>query len=125
MIIRDPCVITSRLLPGVRLPDGSQLSIRYSKAPKQDGRVRYEYLLDLPNGLCHEGNDLQSGCHGGTLREGLESLLSFLMAAAEAYRSLTFQGRPSENGGLFPDFIMEWAYLHDDELAMLRCMVVE
>ena len=125
MIIRKPCIITSRLLPGVRLSDGSVISIRYSKHRGDEGRVRYEYLIDLPDGRCHEGNDLQSGVGGGTLREGMVSLLSFLGASAEAYKAVTFRGRSSDNEGLFPDFIEEWAYQNDDELAMLRCMVEE
>lgn len=124
MIIREPCCITSRLLPGVRLSDGSEVSIRYSKHPAPAGRVRYEYLIDLADGRCHEGNDLQSGCQGGTLREGLASILAFLGASAEAYGS-HFRGRQSENGDLFPDFIGEWAYQNDGELAMLQCMVEE
>jgi len=124
MILRSPCIITSRLRPGVRLADGSSISIGYSPRSGDAGRVRYEYVIDMADGQSCEGSDLQSGCGGGTLREGLSSLLSFLAAAAEAY-SAGMRGRDSDNADLFPEDVCEWAYQNSDELSMLQVEVDE
>ena len=85
----------------------------------RDGRTIYGYSIRL-DGLnpTHQGRDLKSGCQGGTERDGLASLLSFLTAAAEAYGYTMRTGRESDNGDLFPPKIMEWAYLNDSEISL-------
>ncbi len=115
MKLSPPFEISSRLLPAVRVGDGT-ISITYDKKPGDDGRVRYRYYIDAP-GIKFTGNDLQSGVGGGTLQEGMASILSFLSAAAEAANPR--YGRESENANLFPKKVNAWAYQNDDEIGML------
>lgn len=123
MEIREPCCITSRLLPGVRIGD-SEISIGYSDQPGLGGRTRYRYYIDTPAASV-ESDDLQSGCCGGTLRSGLESLLGFLGAFAESVQYESRTERKSENADLFPASLAEWAVQNSDELGMLAIEVEE
>jgi hypothetical protein len=52
----------------------------------------------------------------------MESLLSFLTAAAESYGYTMRTGRESDNSDLFPAFIVEWAYQNDSEIQSVQCM---
>ena len=130
-MILPPIVITNRLMAGVRIGvrrgDGD-ISIGYSDRPGTEGRVRYEYWIDLDDGTEYHGDDLQSGCQGGSLQEGLQSLLSFLDACGEAY-GYALRTRSAladtENGELFPTAIAEWCYQNSDELGMLACVLEE
>jgi hypothetical protein len=122
MLLHNPVCITARLMAGVRVGDGF-ISIDYSD--RQGGRaVRYRYAIDLP-GFEHEADDLLSGCQGGNLQEGLESLLCFLGACGEAYYWRLRTGHGGENIDLFPPKVGEWAYQHSDELAMLQLELEE
>lgn len=123
MTITQPCQITSRLLPGVRIGD-AELSIEYAKRPGHEGRTRYQWHLDIPAGE-FAGDDLQSGAQGGSLQSGLASLLSFLGAAGEAYAYQMRTGHESDNADLFPAPVMEWAHQYSDELGMLACEIEE
>lgn len=114
MTLREPVCITSRLLPGVKIGD-SHISIEFGGVTR-DGRVRYRYYIDGP-GLQYDNDDLKSGVGGGSLLQGLESLLSFMTAAAEAVR-YNLNGGESDNSDLFPAWVMDWCYLHDEELQM-------
>jgi hypothetical protein len=103
-----------------------------------EGRTIYECSIRFPEGYSYTDADgemafvdrgytytdggLKSGCQGGTEREGMESLLSFLTAAAEAYRYTMRTGRESDNSELFPAFVVEWAYQNDSELQSVQCM---
>lgn len=106
MKLRAPFMITARLLPGVKIGDVT-LSIQDTGLRTPDNRTVYEYFIDGP-GWTHSANDLKSGCGGGTLQEGMESLLSFLGAAAESYPD-------GENSDLFP----AWAHQNSDEITLL------
>ncbi len=110
-------MITSRLLPGVRVGDAT-ISIAWAKRAGSGGRSRYQYYIDGP-GIEHEGDDLQSGAGGGGLQEGMSSLLAFLGAAAEAYAA-SMRGRESDNADLFPAAVNEWAYQNDSEIGSLQ-----
>jgi hypothetical protein len=118
MVIKDPCCITSRLLPGVRVGD-TEISIEYADRAGLEGRTRYRYYIDVYGGVCVENDDIQSGCGGGNLQDGLESLLCLLSAFGEAvtYEKL---GRQSENGDLFPASLREWAEANQDEFSILE-----
>jgi hypothetical protein len=58
---------------------------------------------------------------GGCIQEALSSLLSFLVASAEAVR----YGSDSDNSDLFPKKVAEWAYMNSDELSMLSVELEE
>lgn len=124
MQLTSPIIITSRLMPGIAVGE-STISIRYAKKPGDDGRTRYQYFLDLEtDGKRFEliGDDIQSGCQGGSLADGLSSLLSFMSACGESYGYCLRKGIPlddSENGDLFPADVAEWCYLNSDELSIL------
>ena len=123
MQLTGPIIITPRLMAGVEI-DGAFISIGYSKRPGDDGRTRYRYCIDLP-GIGIECDDMQSGCQGGNLREGLESLLSFLGACAESIAYAARSDEPGENADLFPPVIARWAARNSDELSLLAREVEE
>ena len=116
MILHEPFIITSRLLAGLKVGD-STISIAYG-ATTSEGRVVYHYYIDTPDWE-YDASDIKSGCQGGNLLEGMSSLLSFLSAASEAYQ---YGG---DNDDLFPPHVMEWCYMHSDELSMLSLEIEE
>lgn len=126
MTLNSPVIITPRLLPGVQVGKAF-VSIEYLKRAGREGRTRYLWHIDLENGQEFSGDDLQSGCGGGSLQSGLESLLSFLSAAGEAYRYDMSHKRDSEdsNASMFPSPVSEWAYQNSDELSMLALELQE
>ena len=69
----------------------------------------------MPDGTKETSDDLQSGCQGGNLQQGFESLLSLLGAAGESYRYKAMDG---ENSSLFPEPVTMWASLNISELEM-------
>jgi len=125
MILTNPIVITPRLLPGVRV-GGAWVSIEYSPRPGARGRTRYRYHIDLPGHAGqHTADDLQSGCQGGNLQGGLESLLCFLGACGESVAYTSRDGEPGENADLFPAHIGEWCAENSDELSMTELELSE
>ena len=116
MQLHSPFIITARLLPGVQVGDGF-LSIEYG-GHDPDGRTVYRYHIDIP-GHEYTGSDLRSGCQGGDLQSGMESLLTFMSACGESYAFTLRTGKQGENTDLFPPAIAEWCYRHSDELSML------
>jgi hypothetical protein len=123
MKILSPCIITARLLPGVKIGD-SFVSITYSKRAGEGSRTRYQWFIDTPKGE-FEGHDLQSGQHGGSLQDGLESLLSFLGAAAASYAYEMRGHKCGDNSDLFDERVNEWAYQNSDEISMLEIEIHE
>ena len=86
-----------------------------------EGRTVYNYKIE-GEGLKYSSRDLKSGCQGGNLKEGMESLLSFLGAAGESFsysERMGHDGMDGENSDMFPREITEWAANNSDELAML------
>jgi hypothetical protein len=124
MKINSPLIITPRLMAGCQIGN-SFISIGYSKRAGCENRIRYQYYIDVGNKE-YSGDDIQSGNGGGSLQEGLETLLCFLSAAAEAYwYKMSFPSSSPENLENFPSWVNEWAYQNSDELAMLQCEVQE
>lgn len=121
MRLSSPFFISSRLLPALRIA-GATIQLDYSRRPGRDGRTRYEWTIDLPNGKSFTANDLQSGCGGGSLTEGFISFLSFLSACAESYAR---RGIDGENADLFPVQVAEWAATYSDEIAMAQIELEE
>jgi hypothetical protein len=125
MIIKKPCILTARLLPGVRIDDAF-ISIERD-GEVADGRFsrdRFRYYFDAP-GIEHTDNDLQSSVMGCSLQEMLSTLLSFLSACGESVNFASRTGHQGENADLFPPSIGQWAAEHSDELAMLQCELDE
>lgn len=116
IIIRSPCCITSRLLPGIRIDD-VEISIEYA-GRGDNSRTRFRYYIDQGT-RTYTSCDLQSGIQGGELQQGLAALLDFLSAAASAYayKQRTPDSDP-ENLSLFEDWVNAWASQHVDELAI-------
>ena len=85
----------------------------------RDGRTVFGYSIRI-GGLSptHQARDLKSGCQGGSEREGLASLLSFLAAAAESRQYRERTGRGGDNEDLFPAEVVDWACQFSDEIAM-------
>lgn len=124
MILNQPFQITARLLPGLRIGK-AWIHLEYAKRAGSEGRTRYKWTVDLPDGTEHTGDDLQSGCGGGPLQEGFVSLLSFLGAAAESYTYRHRTGLTGENEDLFPPAVVEWAAQNSDEIDTLRIELEE
>ena len=125
MIIYPPLCITSRLLAGVQI-GGATVSIEYARTTS-DSRQAYRWFVDSGNGHRQDfqGDDLCSGVGGGSLQEGLESLLGFLGAFAEAIAYEERSGQESENADLFPAMLGEWATTNADEITMLEQELME
>jgi hypothetical protein len=98
--------------------DGIEIAVG-AEGLDREGRTVFGYSIS-GEGVDHHGHDLKSGCgsSGREDRDGLASLLSFLGAAAEAYAYFDRTGFKSDNEGLFPQEIAEWAYQHADEISM-------
>lgn len=123
MKLHSPFIITPRLMAGVRIGDAF-ISIGWSNRPYNRGRARYQYHIDGP-GWEHSADDLQSGCGGGDLMEGMASLLSFLDACAESRRYSRHSGSPGENSDLFPENVGEWAEQNSDGIAIAKLEIEE
>lgn len=124
MKLLAPFEISARLMPAVHV-GGAYLSLNISGRQTSDGRDIYEAYIDLADGSEHEVTDLQSGCQGGSVRDGMIALLSFLTAAAESRHYRESTGRVGENEDLFPPAIVEWACSCSDELSMLEYEIEE
>lgn len=120
LVMHHPFIITPRLLPGLRIADAF-ISITYARQPARRG-VRYEYHIDTP-GHEYSAYDLESGMFGGTLVEGMDSLLAFLGACAESVRYCGDNSDPDSNASLFPKEIAEWAANHSNDIDCARCEI--
>jgi hypothetical protein len=94
---------------------GATLSIEHGTIDRE-GRDNYVIWIDLPNGSEHAITDMRSGCQGGTIQDGMASLLSFLGAA---------EIDPDGNEGLFNAEIVNWADANSDEISVLGCEIEE
>lgn len=124
MTLHSPFEISARLLPAVKIGD-SHISIKFDGSTRE-GRTRFKYYIDSQT-FEHSASDLKSGCQGGSLESGMESLLSFLEAAAESYRyrGCVYTGDPDDNSSLFPKEVTEWAYQNSDQIGMVRLEIEE
>jgi hypothetical protein len=120
MILHPPFEISARLLPSLHI-GGAWVSLEYAGSTS-DGRQRFRYYIDLPDGTEHVAAELKSGVGGCDLQEGFENLLAFLGAAAESYR---YRGMQGENSDLFPESVNAWAALNSDEIDLARLDIEE
>lgn len=133
----SPVIISPRLLPGVRIDsvrwlgrdddnagaptvtETAWVSVESTDDTNRDGKPRWRYFIDLPDGTEHVGDDL----HGwGDAGEMLATLLAFLDACAESRR---YSDGDGENSRLFPDDVGAWAEHVSDELGLLRLEIEE
>lgn len=121
MKLQAPFSIGSRLLPSLKIGDGT-LSLELVGC--QGNRMVYRWYIDIPAGEFSEA-DLRSGCQGCTYQEMFGTLLTFLAAAAESLQYQKRTGCESENADLFPIPVVEWASAHSDEISMLQCDIEE
>lgn len=138
MEIRQPLCITSRLLPGVEI-GGAEISIEYFGV-MPNNRQAYRWFID--NVECpvmqagyygvkqtyrkdFQGDKLFAGSGWRTLQEGMESLLGFLAAFAEAIGHGDRTGEETENMNLFPVGLEDWAVENADEIGALECELQE
>jgi len=123
MTLNPPFAISARLLPALVI-GGATISIeRISITP--DNRDRFQYFIDLIDGKQCSGDDLRSGCGGGSIQSTFVSLLSFIDAFAEAHFYQLRSGRKSENADLFPTELAQWACENSDEISMIRLEIEE
>jgi hypothetical protein len=113
MKINAPCIITPRLMPGIRIVDAF-LSIEY-RGKSHDGRQVYRVSLDTPD-FEYEDTSIQSGVGGGTLAQGLHSCLDFMSSCAESLAYGERTGRKGENSDLFPPKVAEWCRDNSDAI---------
>jgi len=120
MLLHNPVMISSRLMPAVKVGDAT-ISVELSGY--HGGRSVFTMYLDFADGTTFECSDLTSPRE--SLQEALASYLSFLSASAEAYSYQMSTGRSSENIDLFPPHVTEWAYQNSDELSILSIELEE
>lgn len=131
MKLLPPFIITARLLPGLKIGDGFLSLAGVTKGEVENclgARLRAGFILDLPDSVTFENDELQTGCGGGTIESMFESFLSFLGAAAESYRYNDCDWEKideDDNASLFPRHVVEWAYQNSDEISMLECEIQE
>jgi len=123
MKIYPPLCITSRLLPGARIGE-AEISIEYAHVTPT-GQQCYHWFIDLKNSWHCKNTDLHSAAGGGTLQEGLESLLGFLGAFAEAIQYEKRTGEKCEESDLFPVGLTDWAIANVEEITMLECTLMD
>lgn len=97
-----------------------QISIEDTDRYTTDNRSIFEWSITV-EGTQYCDADLRSGC-GSTLSETqmLETLLSFLSAAAESYR---YDGLEGENAHLFPEPVVKWAAVNQDAIGYAQSEV--
>ena len=116
--LNPPLIITSRLLPGVRVDD-LQISIEPTGRSGKHNKPQWRYYLDFI-GDEHIESHVDDDLHGhGDHRKMLASLLSFMSACGEGIAYQERKGRQSENADLFPPHIGQWCRLHTDELSLI------
>lgn len=122
MRINYPCIITPRLLPGIKIDD-SFLSIEYNKT-LESGRQSYTIYLDTPDFEYSDG-ETQSGIFGGSLKEGLSTCLCFMCSCGESVKYGLRTGRSSDSSTIYPPHVASWCAENQNELTMLQCEIEE
>jgi len=124
MKLHDPFLISSRLLPAIKVGDAT-ISMD-TEGYDDEGRLIYHYYIDHAD-FEYENTDLKSGVGGDDLVSGFTSLLSFLSHDAEHYRYL-YLHHPvllnksedeSEDYCFDSPSVVEWAYQNSDEIDLL------
>lgn len=123
LTVNPPMFISSRLMAAIRIDEGTETGGTVHllhEGTDRDGRQSYSWVVEAADGTELEtGADLRSGVGDEPdYTSMMATLLSFLDAAAEAYRA-GMDGRTSDNADMFSPAVMEWAYMNSDELGVL------
>ena len=107
MILHDPFFIGPRLLPALKVGDGT-LSLA-SASWNDERRLEFGFYLDTPY-FEYFDDSMQSGCGGCDMVGAFEGFLGFLEAAVDSYNyEQRYVGAKGENTDLFPSYVVEWA----------------
>jgi len=128
MTLQAPFLISSRLLPAVKVGDVT-ISINFCNSRTPDNRLKFRYFIDGPN-LEYTADDIKSGCGDRyvpeALQQAMETLLAFLEHDGEVYRAnMTRHTALDEDESSFPGNVQEWAYMNSDEIGSLRLELEE
>lgn len=123
MTLHEPFKISSRLLPSLTI-GGATVSLEHV-GYTADGRDRYRWYVDLPDGREFSEADLKSGIQGASYQQMFGTLLVFLGACADGRQYQTRTGREVENSDLFPEPVGQWAEENSHEIDHLRYMIEE
>ena len=117
-LLKPPFIIGSTLSPALKIGDSTLHLTDVQVA--EEGRDQATFLLVTPE-FEYEDGALCSGT-GGFISTvaAFDSFLSFLEAAAEAEEYEARTGVKSDNSGLFPPHVTEWALLNKDEISMVH-----
>ena len=118
-LLHEPFYICAHLLTAIKV-DGKEIRGQVT-GRNDEGRTCYRFDIDGLGVV----DDVRSGCQGGTLQKGFESLFSFLSAAAESYAYGRHTGRKTENADLFALPIVEWAHDNANEISDLALLLEE
>ena len=120
MILEYPLIISSRLLPAVKVAD---LTISIEPLDAH----RWRAFFDFDDGREYTDETLRSGQGrpGRDAREMLGTLLVFLEACGEAAHYSEGTRRHVENADLFEKPLATWASEHTDDLTMTRLEIEE
>ena len=118
MKLHSPFIIGSTLSPALKIGD-STLHLTDVQLAEQ-GRDQATFLLVTPE-FEYVDDQLRSGV-GGFISTvaAFDAFLSYLEAAAEAEEYEVRTGMKSDNSGLFPPYVTEWALLNKDETSMVH-----
>ena len=113
MIVHDPFIINARLLPALKVGNGTLSLATVSWAEGLSSmlgrRMKFGFYLDTPDFEYFDDN-MKSGCGGCSMVEAFESFLGFLEASVESYRyEQRHPWAKGENTDLFPSYVVEWA----------------
>lgn len=133
MQLKAPFKISARLMAALEIgkpnfKGHAWISLGIGKRT-DDGRIEYEVYIDIGK-KAYKVKDLRSGvtrfAGPAKIQEGFVSLLSFLGAAAESYRSRMGKGQPdAEEESSFHPKVVEWAYQNSEEISSLEYEIEE
>lgn len=125
MRLKPPFMISSRLLPAIKVEDCT-ISLE-REGQNSEGRWEFKIYFDFDDGREFVEDGLRSGCGGtgGGTQEMFGALFSFLSAAGEAAYWKNRDGSESEDLDLFCPEVVEWCGQNSDEISCLACEVEE
>lgn len=124
MLLKTPFLISSRLLPAIRIA-GCTISLEHIGYGRES-RAEYLVYFDFADGRELQESGLAGPAIGeATLQSMFGTLLCFLYACGEGRRYERASGRESEGSKLFQEPIAEWAEMNSDEISSLQYEIEE